>query len=192
MPEDPWSTNGGPTPTTKSDFGTFLLRSVQDTTSQINSDCGRAGIKVNHRFQDGRGIIQMTGATERALEKVKLYSKTLESGVRTASVSLAWVSVDFIARDGTPITIAGGVAAPDSTNWDPVASGSNEMIVTSTMNIATQMRRKDAYSSNSEYQLLVGSDADSATRSLADLYENPIMDTTGIQKTFSAMIWVYM
>ena len=190
MPEDAWSTNGGPTPTTKSDFGTFLTRSVQDTTSHIVSECRVLGIKVDHKFHDGRGMITITGANEKALDAITLPAKLLESGVNTAFVMLACVSVDFISKSGSPITLAAGVATPGS-NWEPFQSVSNETIIVTTMNIESQKRRRDAYSTNSEYKVIRGSDADAATRSLADLYGNDNMDTTGIAKTFSMEFWAY-
>ena len=190
MPCEEWNTNGPSTSSSnESKFGTFITRSVQDATSHIVSQCRVLGIKVDHSFSDGRGMIRITGANEKALDALTLPAKLLESGVNTAFVTLACVSVDFISKSGSPITLAAGVATPGS-NWEPFQSVSNETIIVTTMNIESQKRRRDAYSTNSEYQLLVGSDADAATRSLADLYGNDNMDTTGIAKTFSPTFWV--
>jgi hypothetical protein len=187
-----WSSNGASTSSSnESKFGTFLTRSVQDSTSHIVTQARRAGIKVEHTFSDGRGMIQMTGATEEALDQITLPAKLLESGVRTAHVSFGCVKVDFNSSNGTPISIVGGILVAGA-NLDPLASVSNEIIIPTTMNIASQKRRRDAYRTNSEYKVIQGSDADTATRSLADLYENRTMDSTGIPKTFSAVLWVYM
>lgn len=181
----------------------FVTRSIQDTIADLMLQLRYAGVNAIYYFLNGVGFVILTNATEEALGRIKLPARKLETDAKTAIVDIICVKLEFNSKTGSPVQLVAGriCSSPDCYTSNVTAAqymsifnttgvSDNNMTIVSTMNIASQKRRKDAALGNEHYVVIRGEDADEATAFLADLYSNPNLNTTGVEKTFAVALQV--
>jgi hypothetical protein len=161
----------------------YLSHSVDETTFYLMSQFNALGIQASYVFYQGCGNVSVAKTSEKQLAKVLLPALELPSGQPSAKLGLRTLQLTYNDVYGAPIDVTyGGITGP-TTGFD--------RYVVDSLDIQSSLRRNNAYKSNSDYVVFLASDADQPTSTLAQIYNNPSLDTTGISKTVALTFLVF-